>query len=1071
MKKITLLIAFFLTIVTGSYGQVPSYAFSQSNGTYTPITGGTVVATATGASGAASLDDLNYSAIPIPFTFTFNGIGYTSLTINTNGHVVFGTAGSTSNYTPISSSGTYAGAISAAGRDMNALFNILGNTGQIRYETIGVAPNQTFVIQYSNFRPYDTSTSTTTFWRWNFQIRLNETTNKIDIVYDYNFVGAPTSSTHQVGLRGANNTFATNVNNRLITSGTHTWATSVSGTTNASTCAYNTTLLPVSGLTYSWTPPVPCSGTPTAGSVLPSVQAVCTGSTPANLVGSGYSSGVAGLTFQWEESNDDGVGDAWANAVGGTGATTATYTPPAFSGTAIYYRLNVTCSNSVLSAQTASVSITPPTNPSNQVTNATQGTATLTTIPLSWTSGNGGRRVVYFNSVNSFTDPVNGNGPALTAATAYAGGQQIVYDGTGTGVTVTGLTGGTTYYVKVYEYLRCGAGPYDYYYNVTTGTNLATVATASPPVNDNFANASPATCGNTYTGSTALASLDEDSAPDFGAVDMDAPNVWYTYTGSGVAETITVDLCASSYDSSVLIYTGTSGALTVIAGNDDAGGSCGTRSLLNFTSDGTTTYYIAIEGYNVTSTGAYSMLISCVPACTPAVANQVCATALAVNTDGVDVNSDNSCGDVSPVQPSCDLFGTIQDVWFSFVGPANGIVDCLVTPIGMTSANFAIYEGVDCSTLTLIAGTCNSDFTTPTSEALTGLVDGATYYIQVWSNAVDQGTFTLNLDSPACVAPTNLAIANLGESSADITWDLVTGNYQYVLDEVAIDPAGAGTDLSGEVYYATGLASETQYYFHLRTDCGGSVYSDWVTISFTTPAPPPANDDCIGATILTPAGSFAAGAIVSSIVGATNSEDGDATIPDPGCAAYVGGDVWFSAVVPASGSLTFETGQEAGGLDDTGLAVYSGDCNPSGLTLLDCDDESGVDSFSLISVTGRTEGEVLLVRAWNWNSATPKNVNAVGEFQISAWDTSLGRNSFDLNGFSAYPNPVKDVLNLSYTKEISNVAVYNLLGQEVLAVNVNALQSKINMTALSNGTYLVKVTVDGLTKTLKVIKE
>jgi len=31
------------------------------------------------------------------------------------------------------------------------------------------------------------------------------------------------------------------------------------------------------------------------------------------------------LTYQWQESDDNGVGDAWANAVGGSGSTTSSY--------------------------------------------------------------------------------------------------------------------------------------------------------------------------------------------------------------------------------------------------------------------------------------------------------------------------------------------------------------------------------------------------------------------------------------------------------------------------------------------------------------------------------------------------------------------------------------------------------------------------------------------------------------------------------------------------------------------------------------------------------------------------
>ena len=83
----------------------------------------------------------------------------------------------------------------------------------------------------------------------------------------------------------------------------------------------------------------------------------------------------------------------------------------------------------------------------------------------------------------------------------------------------------------------------------------------------------------------------------------------------------------------------------------------------------------------------------------------------------------------------------------------------------------------------------------------------------------------------------------------------------------------------------------------------------------------------------------------------------------------------------------------------------------------------------------------------------------------------LGTASFDNNSFTAYPNPVKDVLNVSFTQNISNVAVYNLLGQQVLLKNVNATKGQIDMSTLASGTYLVKVNSENAIKTIKVIKE
>jgi len=248
------LIAFLLMFGLGANAQITGYGFSEASGAYVPITGGTVVATATANDGGVgSLDDNIYN-LPngtIPFTFTFNGTGYTGLNISTNGFITFGaTAPAGTNYAPISSTAGYSGAIAAWAGDSNSLFAIGGFTGEIRYQTVG----SEFVIQWSNFTPYVSSAPTTDYWRWNYQIRLHSD-GTIRLVYDSNFAGAPLSNTRQIGLRGATNAFATNVKNRLITSGTHTWNTSAAGTANSSVCAFSTTLLPTSGKTFIFTPP------------------------------------------------------------------------------------------------------------------------------------------------------------------------------------------------------------------------------------------------------------------------------------------------------------------------------------------------------------------------------------------------------------------------------------------------------------------------------------------------------------------------------------------------------------------------------------------------------------------------------------------------------------------------------------------------------------------------------------------------------------------------------------------------------------------------------------------------
>ncbi|WP_162127049.1 T9SS-dependent choice-of-anchor J family protein [Flavobacterium phycosphaerae] len=83
----------------------------------------------------------------------------------------------------------------------------------------------------------------------------------------------------------------------------------------------------------------------------------------------------------------------------------------------------------------------------------------------------------------------------------------------------------------------------------------------------------------------------------------------------------------------------------------------------------------------------------------------------------------------------------------------------------------------------------------------------------------------------------------------------------------------------------------------------------------------------------------------------------------------------------------------------------------------------------------------------------------------------LATPTFGTTNFKVYPNPVKDVLNLSSEKNITKVQVTNLLGQVILTKSLNATQGQIDVANLASGTYMVKVTSDDLVKTIKVIKE
>lgn len=76
-----------------------------------------------------------------------------------------------------------------------------------------------------------------------------------------------------------------------------------------------------------------------------------------------------------------------------------------------------------------------------------------------------------------------------------------------------------------------------------------------------------------------------------------------------------------------------------------------------------------------------------------------------------------------------------------------------------------------------------------------------------------------------------------------------------------------------------------------------------------------------------------------------------------------------------------------------------------------------------------------------------------------------------IEALTVYPNPAKDILNLSSKKTIEDVSIYSLLGQEVMQLSPEQKSPSINISSLASGVYVMKVEVDGQTGTYKIVKE
>ncbi len=222
-----------LPLESGVEGVATDYGWSQSTGSYTEITGGTV-------HGTASNDDTSFNAVSIGFTFNYNGVDYTQVSIQSNGFAAMGATVSNS-YVPLSTGATN-NVLSILGRDLQGN----GTTSQLMSLMEGTAPNRVFTIQWKDYKRYGTTYVGDSF---NFQIKLYETSNVVEYVYGpFTAVAVATPPTIQAGIRGAANT---DFNNRTSAGN---WTSSTAGATNAASMALTNVFFPPSGLTWAWTP-------------------------------------------------------------------------------------------------------------------------------------------------------------------------------------------------------------------------------------------------------------------------------------------------------------------------------------------------------------------------------------------------------------------------------------------------------------------------------------------------------------------------------------------------------------------------------------------------------------------------------------------------------------------------------------------------------------------------------------------------------------------------------------------------------------------------------------------------
>ncbi len=371
-------------------------------------------------------------------------------------------------------------------------------------------------------------------------------------------------------------------------------------------------------------------------------------------------------------------------------------------------------------------------------------------------------------------------------------------------------------------------------------------------------------------------------------------------------------------------------------------------------------------------------------------------------------------------------------------------------------------------------------------------------------------------EAPTCYPVTDFVASNETTTSVDVSWTdnntipPVGGwNVEYV---IATYPQGSGTVQAAATPSSTitGLLPSTFYDVYIQANCAAdsSDSSTWAgPFRIKTLDGPPVNDLCANAIELTV--TLDCEPVIGNNILATQTTPALATdCADPAVngvePGFVLDDVWYRFTMPASGTVIVKTAF-AGGMVDGAISVYTGTCgnlvlaqnyNPDGSVSgrdtcsddADPDFSSGTNEdnnrFGILQLQNQTPGTEFYVRVWSVDRTNVSQGNVHGQFTICVYGQSSGRFSSTLEveetikpnlELTYYPNPVKDVLHLtaSENEKIDAVSIYSILGQEVKKETFKTPSNNTSMDLhnLQSGTYFVKVSVGGQTKSIKMIKK
>ncbi len=292
------------------------------------------------------------------------------------------------------------------------------------------------------------------------------------------------------------------------------------------------------------------------------------------------------------------------------------------------------------------------------------------------------------------------------------------------------------------------------------------------------------------------------------------------------------------------------------------------------------------------------------------------------------------------------------------------------------------------------------------------------------------------IEAPTCPVPSNLTVSNISFETADVSW--TAGNVEthwqveYGLQGFT---HGNGTlvDVSTNSLSLIGLTQSTAYDVYVKANCGASPGDDdsaWLgPITFNTNT-----DYCSGGMFYDTGGAN----------GDYGNNENITTIIAP-AAGYDRVKVVFNSFSTESGydKLYVYDGPDE---NAASLGVFSGTSIPGPFVSTHA---TGSLAFKFISDSSATRS--------GWEAAVTCETLAI-------------ENVF-IEGFKYYPNPTNTIINVSASKQIQCVYIFDTLGREIRRFIPKSNKFSVDTSGLKSGVYFMQVEVNGVQKTVEIIKE